>query len=211
MVLAAEIGNILGAIYLKYHYGPCHESIYVASKALNVIFTNTLPAHASMEYFRWLFSLAWSHLTPYRMALSYQWSTLKVPLAIPCPSSIDTAFSISNYFVSATRTKPSAYSNSMGNPSLNSLDKASNTMINSNGPRTEPWCTPTLTLKALLSLPFTLIVVVASSYMAFITDTIHSWHVLPTSFLCTSHMPVHLPSPCKPNNSYSNTLEFYHP
>ena len=47
-------------------------------------------------------------------------------------------------------------------------------MINSNGLRTEPWCTPTLTLKALLSLPFTLIVVVASSYMVFITDTIHS-------------------------------------
>ena len=43
-------------------------------------------------------------------------------------------FSISNSSVSATRTKSSAYSNSMGNLSLNSLDKASNTMINSRLP-----------------------------------------------------------------------------
>ena len=48
------------------------------------------------------------------------------------------SFSISNSSVSATRTRSSAYSNSMGNLSLNSLDKASNTMINSNGLRTEP-------------------------------------------------------------------------
>ena len=37
--------------------------------------------------------------------------------------------------------------------------------------------------------------------------------LLPILFLCTSHIPVHLPSPCKhsPTNSYSNPLGFYHP
>ena len=38
-------------------------------------------------------------------------------------------------------------------------NKASNTMINSNGLRTEPWCTPTVALKALLSLPFLILFV----------------------------------------------------
>ena len=47
--------------------------------------------------------------------------------------------------------------------------------MNSSGLRTDPWCTPTLTLKALLSLPFNLTFVVASSYIALITDTIHSF------------------------------------
>ena len=42
------------------------------------------------------------------------------------------------------------------------------------GLRTDPWCTPILTLKALLSLPFSRTFVVASSYIALITHTIHS-------------------------------------
>ena len=46
--------------------------------------------------------------------------------------------------------------------------------MNSSGLSTEPWCTQTLTLNALLSLPFILTFVEASSYIAFITDTIHS-------------------------------------
>ena len=41
--------------------------------------------------------------------------------------------------------------------SLNSLDKASSMMMNSSGLRTDPWCTLTLTLKTLLSLPFSLL------------------------------------------------------
>ena len=61
-----------------------------------------------------------------------------------------------------------------GHESKNFLDKASSTILNSSGLKTEPWCIPPLTLKALLYLPFILTFVEASSYIAFITDTIHS-------------------------------------
>ena len=39
------------------------------------------------------------------------------------------------------------------------------------------------------------------------------FYQLYSSVLYMSHIPVHLPSPCKhsPTNSYSNPLEFYHP
>ena len=52
------------------------------------------------------------------------------------------------WIVSATKTRSSALSNS----TLNSLDNASSTRAKSSGLRTEPWCTPTLTLKAFSSL-----------------------------------------------------------
>src|SRR5664279_2422076 len=83
-------------------------------------------------------------------------------------------FSINSSILSANRTRSSAYSNSIGKPSLNSLDRASSTMMNSKGLSTEPWCTPTLTTNALLTLPFTFTAVDASSYIDLITDTIHS-------------------------------------
>src|SRR5664279_5778168 len=46
--------------------------------------------------------------------------------------------SINSSMLSANRTRLSAYSNSIGKPSLNSLDIASSTMMNSNGLSTEP-------------------------------------------------------------------------
>ena len=48
-------------------------------------------------------------------------------------------------------------------------------MMNSSGLRTDPLCTPTLTLKTLLSLPFNLTFAVASSYITLITNTNHSF------------------------------------
>ena len=56
------------------------------------------------------------------------------------------------WIVSATRTRSSALSNYAGRPTLNSLDNASSTKMKSSRLRTEPWCTPTLTLKAFSSL-----------------------------------------------------------
>src|SRR5664279_888777 len=47
-------------------------------------------------------------------------------------------FSINSSMLSANRTRSSAYSNSIGKPSPNSLDRASSTMINSYGLSTEP-------------------------------------------------------------------------
>src|SRR5664279_1489484 len=47
-------------------------------------------------------------------------------------------FSINSSMLSANRTRSSAYCNSIGKPSLNSLDRASSTMMNSNGLSTEP-------------------------------------------------------------------------
>ena len=70
--------------------------------------------------------------------------------------------------------KLQGYNNSIGRPALNSLDKASSTMTNNNGLRTDPWCIPTFSLKPLLSLPFSLTYVIASSYIDLITDTIHT-------------------------------------
>ena len=85
----------------------------------------------------------------------------------PDPCSSDTSWSLSYlhalfYFltflaaipwiVSATRTRSSALSNYAGRPTLNSLDNASSTRMKSSRLRTEPWCTPTLTLKAFSSL-----------------------------------------------------------
>ena len=58
-------------------------------------------------------------------------------------------------------------------PSLNSLDKASSTMTNSSGLRTEPWCTPTLTVKAFLSLsqlPSLLLLLYHSHYPFILTQ-----------------------------------------
>ena len=59
------------------------------------------------------------------------------------------------WIVSATRTRSSALSNYAGRPTLNSLDNASSTRMKSSRLRTEPWSTPTLTLKdfSSLSLP----------------------------------------------------------
>ena len=68
----------------------------------------------------------------------------------------------------------SAVNNSIGKLFLDSLDKPCSRIRNSSGLRTEPWCTPTLTLEALISLPFILNFVNESSYIAFITDTIYS-------------------------------------
>ena len=75
------------------------------------------------------------------------------------------------WIVSATRTS-SALSNSTGRPTLNSLDNASSTRTKSSGLRTEPWCTPTLTLKAFSSLQarFRHCIMIH----CFFTNTIHS-------------------------------------
>ena len=56
------------------------------------------------------------------------------------------------WIVSATRTRSSALSNFAGRPTLNSIDNASSTRTKSSRLRTEPWCTPTLTLRAFSSL-----------------------------------------------------------
>ena len=83
-------------------------------------------------------------------------------------------FSSKNSSVAAIKTRSSAQSNSIGKPSLNSLGKASNLMMNNTGLKTNLWCTPALTSKTLLSLPFNLTFVVATSYIDLNTDTIHS-------------------------------------
>ena len=51
--------------------------------------------------------------------------------------------------------RSSAYSNSHGQLTLNSLDKASITIMNSKGLSIDPWSTPTDTLKGSLEEPFT--------------------------------------------------------
>ena len=76
------------------------------------------------------------------------------------------------WIVSATRTRSPALNNSAGRPTLNSLDKASGTKTKSSELRIKPWCTPTLTFKAVSSLhprfcQFILI-------HCFFTNTIHS-------------------------------------
>jgi len=52
--------------------------------------------------------------------------------------------------VSAITTRSSAYNNSHGKATLNSLDKASMTIINSKGLNAEPWCIPTYSPKTVM-------------------------------------------------------------
>src|SRR5664279_3112613 len=84
------------------------------------------------------------------------------------PSFQHLSFSINSSSVSAIRHKSSAYSSSQGNPALNSLESASNTMMNNSGLSTEPWCTPTFTSKPLLSPYFILIAVVTPAYITLV-------------------------------------------
>jgi len=61
--------------------------------------------------------------------------------------------------VSTITTRSSAYNNSHGKATLNSLDKASMTITNSKELNAEPWCVPTFTPKQLL-LPQTVLTTV---------------------------------------------------
>jgi len=66
---------------------------------------------------------------------------------------VRTVFGNSNDFevkVGMHQGSASAYNNSHGKATLNSLDKASMTISNSRGLNAEPWCIPTFTLKLLL-------------------------------------------------------------
>src|SRR5665811_217631 len=82
--------------------------------------------------------------------------------------------SISSFSDSATNTRSSANRSSYGRPSRNLLDSASMTIMNSNGLRTEPWCTPTFTSNGLLSPCLVFTAVVESVYIDFITVMSHS-------------------------------------
>ena len=78
----------------------------------------------------------------------------------PCDSS--EVFQAASLFLRSLReslniTRSSAYSNSQGQLTLNAPDKASITLMNRKGLSTDPWCTPTDTLKGSLEEPFTCI------------------------------------------------------
>jgi len=63
---------------------------------------------------------------------------------------------IRSYSVSAIKTWSSAYNNSLGKTTLNSLDKAYMTITNSKGLNAEPWCILSFTQKPLM-LPKTVL------------------------------------------------------
>merc|ERR1712115_581060 len=67
------------------------------------------------------------------------------------PSFHSLSLTVSSSMVLAMITRSSAYSSSHGHPVLNSMERASSTMTNSRGLKTEPWCTPTLTSKGSLN------------------------------------------------------------
>ena len=71
--------------------------------------------------------------------------TLSPLLSMPC------FHYLSSSIVLAMITRSSAYSSSHGHPVLNSMERASSTMINNRWLKTEPWWTPTLTSKGSLS------------------------------------------------------------
>src|SRR6188768_891845 len=62
------------------------------------------------------------------------------------------SFSIKLSSDSAIITKSSAYSSSHGNPHPKCCVSASNTMVNSSGLSTEPWCTPTFTSNSSITI-----------------------------------------------------------
>ena len=75
--------------------------------------------------------------------------------------------------ISAKITRLYALSISHGHSTWNSHESASRTMVNSKGLDTDLWCTPTLTLNSSLKV-FTLVLLLASTYMASTSLTNHS-------------------------------------
>ena len=71
-------------------------------------------------------------------------------------------------------TRLSLYSNSYGHPEWKSRDKALKTILNNRGLRTEPWWTPTWTLKLPLKELSILTLLIACEYIAFTVHTSHS-------------------------------------
>merc|ERR1712002_691096 len=90
--------------------------------------------------------------------------TLSPLLSMPSFHSL--SLTISSSMVLAMITRSSAYSSSHGHPVLNSMERASSTMMNSRGLNTEPWCTPILTSKGSLNAVPTLTLALALWYIA---------------------------------------------
>src|SRR6476469_6027730 len=86
-----------------------------------------------------------------RHLMTFVFPVLTLTLFSSIPSFHLFTFSINNFLDSANNAKSSAYNNSNGNPTRNSLDNASNTIANRRGLSTDPWCTPTSTPNPSLS------------------------------------------------------------
>ena len=76
--------------------------------------------------------------------------------------------------VSDINTRSSALSNSQGQPTLNSLDKASITIMKTRGLSTAPWWTQNLMLNSSLNWPFTRTQDLAFSYITLTARITHS-------------------------------------
>ena len=132
--------------------------------------TKSFFAHTTCTFFR-SFNLTLVHLTSHNLLISVftLWPFISMPFfhllnvssSSAKPLFLQTEHDYQNQVVRTN--KPFLISDL-------SIDKAFRTIansINSRGLRTEPWCTPTLTLKASLPIPFTSTLIIVSTYIAF--------------------------------------------